>query len=206
MWPIPHVWWHTRQHSRPARTTSATLALFTFLGTWNALLLPLITVPVDELLQTRNGPYPAGAQAAGRPDPRLRTPFAAAWIVAATAVLAELGVEAITAFAVSGLHGVVDGQGNPFPVYRAVRALCSGRSDRLIPVLGDDKVAVIAFRGSSGLRIVIASLDDRAADIAVKGISGRPSRVEGADFEPRLVGRELHLRIPPFEVVEIMAS
>jgi hypothetical protein len=30
--------------------------------------------------------------------------------------------------------------------------------------------------------------------------------VEGADVEPRMVGRELNLRIPPFEVVEIVAS
>jgi hypothetical protein len=156
-------------------------------------------------LQTPGGPYPAGPSSVGRPDPRLTTPFAAAWAIAVTATLAREHVEALTFLATTGLHGVLAEDGSPLPVYHALAAMCGGGT-RLVRTTTPDGVAAIAYRAATGTRLVLASMSDQAASITVRGLPGSRAQVrliDGVATERSIVGGELVLDVGPFEAFVI---
>lgn len=152
-------------------------------------------------LQTRHGPYPAGPASIGQPDPRQAEPFAAAWAIAVAAILARHGVEALTFFALTGLHGVLDERAGPLPAYHAIAALGAGRGTRLVPVDAGEDLDAIAYRMPSGTRLLVSSMRDEVRSISVVGLAGLRARVRtpstGWSTRPIERGR-LSLDIGPF--------
>ncbi len=169
--------------------------------------IPIRIGPVT--LQTRDGPYPAGPASIGRPDSRRSTPFAAAWTIAVATMLAREGVEALTFFATTGLHGILDEPASPIPTFHAIAALRADRETRLVPTESGDDVAAIAYCVSSGTRLVLASMRDDERSISVGGLSGRRAAVrstDGSASERPIERGVLSLDIGPFGSLVVETS
>jgi len=80
-------------------------------------------------------------------DPRQREPFAAAYAVAAFALAAQAGVEAITLAAPSGRLGMMNADGSLLPIGKALTVLSALGSDANLMV-SEDKVTLSNATGS----------------------------------------------------------
>lgn len=85
-------------------------------------------------------------------DPRQREPFAAAYAVAAFALAAQAGVEAITLAAPSGRLGTMNADGSLLPIGKALNALATLGSEANL-AMGENKVTLSNATGSVSAEI-----------------------------------------------------
>lgn len=80
-------------------------------------------------------------------DPRQKEPFAAAYAVAAFALAAQAGVEAITLAAPSGRLGMMNADGSLLPIGKALNALATLGSEANL-TMGENKVTLSSATGT----------------------------------------------------------
>jgi hypothetical protein len=145
-------------------------------------------------LATRHGPYPNGlARPADLPDPvdeRQVSLLAAAWTVGCLSQLAYAGVDVLSFFETAGWRGVTErdaGSAMPrhfhsvaasvFPMWHVLADAAEWREAELVgrtlgpePVFASE-VACLVVRGSSGVHLLVASLQRHDRHVSIEGIS-----------------------------------
>jgi len=115
--------------------------------------LPVAVTPVTLL--------PQEPGAAGSPgDPRVATPFAAAWTLGSLAALAAAAACSVTFHDAIGPGGIIGADGTPTPVYHVLAAAAALRGRRLLPtqVSRRREVAALAVGLPGGIRVLVANL------------------------------------------------
>jgi hypothetical protein len=130
----------------------------------------------------RHNPY--GASTAPNPerkriamaedDPRQRGLFAAAWTVGYAAAIADTPVATLALNHLAGPAGLADGEGNLYPVFHVMAALCAAGTCPRIPVQVEGKnVAALAWRDGATRRLLVANLSPAPVTVSLPaGLTG----------------------------------
>jgi hypothetical protein len=143
----------------------------------------------------RHNPY--GASTAANPDrkriamaeedPRQKGLFAAAWAVGYAAAIADTAVATLTLNHLAGPAGLCDSDGNLYPVFHVMAALCEAGGKPRIPVkvVGKD-VAALAWRDGETKRLLVANLSPATVTVALpEGLAGTVLDAANFDFARR---------------------
>jgi D-apionolactonase len=93
-------------------------------------------------------------------DPRVGTPFGAAWTLGSLATLAAAGANSMTFHDAVGAGGVIDAGGAPTPTYHVLAAAAALRGGRLLAVRVSHRreLAALAVRLAGGVTVLLANL------------------------------------------------
>jgi hypothetical protein len=93
-------------------------------------------------------------------DPRVATPFGAAWTLGSLAILAAAGAHSMTFHDAVGAGGVIDADGAPTPTYHVLAAAAALRSGALLPVRVSHRreLAALAVRLAGRTTVLLANL------------------------------------------------
>ena len=133
--------------------------------------VPVAVTPVTLL--------PREPGAAGSPrDPRVATPFGAAWTLGSLAALGAAGACSVTFHDAVGPGGIIDANGAPAPVYHVLAAAAALRGCWLLPaqVSRRREVAAVAAGLPGGIRVLVANL---TAEPLTARLEGNPA-LDGA--------------------------
>jgi hypothetical protein len=114
----------------------------------------------------RHNPY--GAATAPNPDrkriamaeddPRQKGLFAAAWTVGYAAAIADTAVATLALNHLAGPAGLADSDGNLYPVFHVMAALCGAGGKPRVPVSTDGKIAALMWREGESRRLLATNL------------------------------------------------
>jgi hypothetical protein len=115
--------------------------------------LPVTVTPVTLLPRD-----PGAAPSPG--DPRVATPFGAAWTLGSLAALGAAGAGSVTFHDAIGPGGIIDANGTPTPVSHVLAAAAALRGRWLLPtqVSRRREVAALAVDLPGGIRVLVANL------------------------------------------------
>lgn len=130
----------------------------------------------------RHNPY--GAATAANPDrkriamaeddPRQRGLFAAAWTVGYAATIADTPVATLALNHLAGPQGLADSDGDLYPVFHVMAALCAAGSCPRIPLTVEGRgIAALAWRDGETKRLLAANLSPAEVEITLPdGLAG----------------------------------
>jgi D-apionolactonase len=98
-------------------------------------------------------------------DPRQEMPFAAAWTTGSIFALAEGGAEAVTFFQTCGRQGLISANGNPFPVYYALKTLLELQGIIVEKLVSNKPLIAQAIRIHERAQIGIVNFSDSEQEV-----------------------------------------
>jgi hypothetical protein len=108
-------------------------------------------------------------------DPRHRTQFAAAWMLASVAALSRGGADSLTYFETTGPRGIING--GPYPVHGVLAGLRGWPDGELVGLRVSDELAVAGLGLQIGEKTVLAlaNLTHEPLEVEVRSADGRMS-------------------------------
>jgi hypothetical protein len=110
-------------------------------------------------------------------DPRQDTLLAAAWTAASLAYLLAVGIASVTYFEATGGRGVIaadprPGHADVFPIYHVLADLAGWRGAEVLEITvgAPDRLAALALRRPSGLRLLVSNLTPERTSVDVSGL------------------------------------
>lgn len=147
---------------------------------------PVAVTPIT--LKPRFNAVATSPEAGGEPpaDPRQASPFVASWTLGSIAALAGAGAGSITYFECAGARGVVDDDGEPYPVFRVFEAIAAFAPDGVLESWSSQplRVACLVLTRGPARRILLSNLIRRAVEVEVRGV-----RVSLEPYEVRWLDR-----------------
>ena len=126
--------------------------------------IPVAVTPVTLL------PHVPGA-VGSEGDPRVRTPFGAAWTLGSLAALAAAGACSVTFHEAVGPGGILDPEGAPTPAYHVLAAATALRGGRLVSAHVSDRreLAALAVGLAGWITVLVANLSPEPRTALLEG-------------------------------------
>ncbi len=119
-------------------------------------------------------------------DPRQSGLFAAAWAVGYAAAIADTAVATLALNHLAGPSGLSDIDGNLYPVFHVMAALCEAGGKPRMAATADGKLAVLAWRDGATRRLLVANLSPVAVSpVLPEGLRGKVLDVAAFDSASR---------------------
>jgi hypothetical protein len=167
------------------------------------------------LLHRRPDPFAKGKSGqeaeAERADPRQRSAFGAAWTVAVLKHYAELQVGSVSLFDLLGPAGVMDEEGEAYPLYRVFAEVAAFAPEQVLLCLQAEPLRHVglALRRKDRACLIAASLHWEETQVEIRTpyrVAGCVSVVAGLDGREGDLstdGGMSELRLPPYAVVRV---
>lgn len=174
---------------------------------------PLVISPIT--LRPRFNPNATGPEREPEPDelpadvdPRQSSQFAAAWTLGSIAHLSYADVSALTFYQTHGLRGILDAEGNPYPVYHVLAALAPFAGGTLVGVEFNAylQVAALGVRKDNETRLLIANLMPDGQTIRVAGLTGTWTCTTLGDTDTVNLAQDenvANVDLPPYGIAQL---
>lgn len=158
----------------------------------------------------------ASADRKGRYDVRLQANAIAAWTLGSISSLSAAGASAIRYFEHAGSLGMMDEQGEAYPVFRVLTELADMREADLLPAVSASKsFSALVLRKGDRLRLLVGELAGVPSDVTIDcselGVPCRDATVrtpgnDGASGTRLPEGSVWNLKLSPYAILAIDAD